>query len=345
MPLFKNLIAYRISPGWAAPDLARLDEALQQAAFRPCEPTEPLSIGWVPPRGEEHGAMVEAVDGHWLMRLVVERRAVPAGAVRAELEARCRAIEAAEGRKPGRKERGDLKEDIVHALLPRAFSKRASLLLWLDLRGGLLLVGASSARAAEPAVQALVDRLADLRHVLSLAPLQTATSPAIAMAHWLTTQEPPEGFAIDRDLELRDTGEARAVVRYARHHLALEEIGRHIAEGKLPARLAMTWQDRVSFVLTDTLCLQRIAFADVEDAPKGEDGFDADAAIATGEFTELWPGLLAALGGEAVPGQGPAASAAAPAGEGTDTPAASLAGLAPWEDDPGPGPALATMTG
>ncbi len=337
MPLFKNLIAYRIGPGWTAPSLASLEEALQGAAFRPCEPTEPLSIGWVPPRGEEHGAMVEALDGHWLMRLVVERRAVPAGAVRAELEARCRAIEAAEGRKPGRKERTDLKEEIVHTLMPRAFSKRASLLLWLDAASGLLMVGASSARAAEPAVQALVDRMADLRSVLPLAPLQTATSPAIAMAHWLTTQDAPEGFAIDRDLELKGTDEERAVVRYARHHLALEEIGRHIAEGKLPTRLAMTWQDRVSFVLTDTLALQRIAVADVEDAPKGEDGFDADAAIATGEFQALWPGLLLALGGEMVPGQAPASVPTA-VGEGAP-------GLAPWEDAPGPGPALATMAG
>ena len=58
---------------------------------------------------------------------------------------------------------------------------------------------------------------------------------------------------------------------------------------------------RVSFVLTDGLQLKKLAFLDgVFDgqAQEKEDGFDADAAIATGELRKMVPELLAALGGE-----------------------------------------------
>ncbi|AMO23940.1 recombination-associated protein RdgC [Ramlibacter solisilvae] len=301
MPLFKNIVVYRIGPDWTPPPLERLDAELQRLAFQPCEPTQELSAGWVPPRGQEHGAMVESVAGQWILKLAVERKNVPGGAVRAELEARCKAIEAERGRKPGRKEKTEIKDEIVHAFLPRAFSKRSSQIIWIDLQQRSLVVAAGSMKAAEPAIKQLVDVMAELGHVLPLSPLSTSLAPATAMAEWLTAKQAPEGFAIDRDLELKHSGEDKSVVRYARHNLELEEIGQHIQEGKLPAQLALTWNDKVSFVLTEHLAIRKIDIRGVEEAPKGEDGFDADAAIATAELSGLLPQLLASLGGELVP--------------------------------------------
>lgn len=312
MPLFKNIVVYRIGADWTAPAYELLEAELQRLAFVPCGPTQELSIGWQPPRGQDHGAMVEVVDGQWILKLAIERKAVPGGAVRAELEARCKAIEQASGRKPGRKEKNEIKQEIVQTFLPRAFSKRGAVTVWLDARSRLLVVAAGSLKAAEPALKALVDTLAEIRHPIALAPLNTAIAPATAMADWLTTRQPPEGFAIERDLELKKPGEEKSVVRYARHSLELDEIGQHIQEGKLPTQLALTWNDKVSFVLTEQLAIRKIDIRDVDEAPRGEDGFDADVAIATGELSLLLPDLLQALGGEHVPG---AAAAAAPAPE------------------------------
>lgn len=298
MPLFKNIVVYRIGPDWTAPPLARLEAELQRLAFLPCQPTQERSTGWVAPRGAEHGAMVEAVGGQWILKLAVERKAVPASAVRAELEARCKAIEAERGRKPGRKEKAELKDEIVLGFLPRAFSKRATHTLWLDLAQRALVVAAGSVKAAEPLVKPLLDAMAELGHVLPLAPIATSLAPATAMGEWLTTRQAPAGFSIERDLELKKPGEEKSVVRYARHSLALDEIGQHIQEGKLPTQLALTWNDKVSFVLTEQLGLRKIDIRGVEEAPKGEDGFDADVAIATGELSALLPDLLESLGGE-----------------------------------------------
>ena len=298
MPLFKNIVVYRIGPDWTPPLFDRLEAELQRLAFRPCELTQERSAGWVPPRGKDNGVMVESIAGQWILKLAVERKSVPAGAVRAELEARCKAIEAERGRKPGRKEKAEIKDEIVLTLLPRAFSKRSSHILWLDLEQRSLVIAAGSMKAAEPVIKQLVDVMADLGHVLPLAPISTSLAPATAMAGWLTAKEAPLGFSIDRDLELKKAGEEKSVVRYARHSLELDEIGQHIQEGKLPTQLALTWNDKVSFVLTEHLAIRKIDIRGVESAPKGEDGFDADAAIATAELSSLLPQLLASLGGE-----------------------------------------------
>lgn len=317
MALFKNIITYRIAPEWTPPAQDALEAELQRLAFQPCDATQELSVGWVPPRGQDHGAMVENIAGHWILKMAVERKAVPAGAVRAELEARCKAIEAEQGRKPGRKEKSEIKEDIVHAFLPRAFSKRSAHTLWIDLANRLLVIGAGSTKAAEGVIKQLGDVMAELKHVLPLAPIHTATSPSAAMAHWLTSKEAPAGFTVDRDLELKNPGEDKSVVRYTRHHLELDEIAQHIQEGKMPTQLALTWEGKVSFLLTELLVIKKIDMHGVEENLSKDDGFDADAAIATGELSALWPDLLQALGGELDPGRAapvPEAVVAAAAG-------------------------------
>lgn len=298
MPLFKNIVFYRIAPDWAQPPMEQLEAELQRLAFTPCQPTQELSSGWMPPRGAEHGAMIESINGQWILKLAVERKAVPGGAVRSELEARCKQIETETGRKPGRKEKSEIKDEIILTFLPRAFSKKATHSLWLDLEKRCVVIAASSMKSAEPVVKHLLDVMAELKHPMPLAPVSTSVAPATAMGEWLTTKQAPEGFNIERELELKNPGEEKSVVRYSRHTLALDEIAQHIDEGKLPTRLAMTWNDKVSFELTEQLGIRKIDIRGIEETPKGEDGFDADVAIATGELSALLPQLLLSLGGE-----------------------------------------------
>jgi len=121
------------------------------------------------------------------------------------------------------------------------------------------------------------------------------------------------GFTVDRECELKSADEAKAVVRYARHPLDIEEVQAHIAAGKLPTKLALTWDDRVSFMLTEGLQIKKVSFLDtVFEGTKADDGgFDTDVAIATGELVKLIPDLIEALGGEAESGVASAAQAMA----------------------------------
>ncbi|MBQ1767429.1 MAG: recombination-associated protein RdgC [Aquincola sp.] len=295
--MFKNLIVYRIAPEWAA-DPAQLEAALDQMRFVPCTPTQPMSAGWVEPRGVAHAPLLEVVDGHWLLKLQVEHKAVPGAVVRRRAEEMAAQIEQQTGRKPGKKQMKELKEDALHELLPQAFAKRASVQVWIDPVQRLLMVDSGSANRADEVVTQLVKA----GEGLSLTLLQTAETPVAVMSAWLAGTEPPAAFSIDRECELKSPDEMKSVVRYARHALDIEEVREHIRSGKLPTRLALTWQGRVSFVLSDTGQVRKIAFLDgvFEGLPKVEkdEAFEADAAIATGELRQLIPDLVEALGGE-----------------------------------------------
>lgn len=298
--MFKNLMAYRLGPA-GVPALPALSAGLEKARFVPCAPTQPLSLGWVAPRGDAHGALVESVAGQWLMQLRFEQRLLPGSVVRARVEERAAQIERDTGRKPGKRQLRDLKEEATFELLPQAFTKQAAVFVWIDPKVRWLLIDAGSQARLDAALTALV-QAAD-----GLAPmaLNTATSPALAMQGWLASGEPPRAFSIDRDCELKAPDESRAVVRYTRHTLDPADLKRHLDAGLLPTRLALTWNDRVSFVLTEQLQLKRIALLDVvlEAGKAGRDeGFDTDVALVTGELRRLLPDLVEALGGEQAPG-------------------------------------------
>jgi len=297
--VFKNVIMYRIAPGWSL-SAEEVEARLQANRFVECGASQEKSIGWIEPRGEAHGPLLEVVAGQWLLKLMTETRALPASVVNRKVQERAAQIEASTGRKPGKKETRDLKDDIRLELLPMAFTKQASTWVWIDRKANMLVVDASSQARADELVTLLVQGLPGL--ALSLSDNQI--SPSAAMADWLVHQEAPPGFSVDRECELKAADESKAVVRYARHRLDTDEVKQHIEGGKMPTRLALIWGDRVSFVLTEGLQLKKLAFLDVvfENASqRQEDDFDADAAIATGELQKALPALLEALGGEPTP--------------------------------------------
>jgi recombination associated protein RdgC len=298
--MFKNALLYRIG-SWEPPSSTEIEQRLSTGRFVECAPSQPESAGWVEPRGENHAALMEGVGGQLILKLCTERKAVPSQVVKTQLEARLDKIEADTGRRPKGKKSKELKEDILHGLLPRAFPKRSTTLVWIDPRAGLVVVGAGSTKAADKVVTLLVDLLGG---GITLTLLQTELSPATAMSDWLKSREAPAGFSIDRECELKQPDSEKSTVRYARHTLDIEEVGEHIAQGKLPTSLAMTWNGRVSFVLTEALALKKIKLLDVALEGAGatgqgqDNGFDTDVAITTGELSQLIPQLIDALGGE-----------------------------------------------
>ncbi|MBA4177575.1 MAG: recombination-associated protein RdgC [Leptothrix sp. (in: Bacteria)] len=296
--MFKNALVYRIEH-WVAPPLAEIEQRLQGARFVECGASQPESVGWVEPRGEKHAALIESVGGQLILQLCTETKAVPGGVIKVQVQQRLDAIEKDTGRRPKGKLVKELKEEVIHALLPRAFPKRSDTLVWVDPKAQWLLVGAGSAKKGDAVVTRLIELLGG---GLKLALVQTALSPATAMATWLAEQEAPAGFNIDRECELKQPDSEKATVRYARHTLDIAEVGEHIKQGKMPTQLALSWGERVSFVLSEALTLKKIKLLDVvlegrSSATREDGGFDADVALVTGELQRLIPDLVAALGG------------------------------------------------
>lgn len=296
--MFKNLCLFKIVQLIPMDNLA---ETLESARFLPCGASQEKSVGWEPPRGGQHDEFAPSVDGHTILKLTTEVKSVPADALRREVDKKAAEIEATTGRKIGKKERRALADDARLAMLPMAFAKRSSTLIWINSKAAYIGIDAGSQSKADEAVTALIKALDGL----ALQLVNTKHAPAASMAHWLGAQEAPQHFSVDRECELKAADESKAVVRYTRHALDTDEIAQHIALGKRPTRLALTWKDRVSFTLTEGLTLKKLQFLDVvfeaEATAAGDgkdDSFDADVAIATGELSNLIPDLLEALGGE-----------------------------------------------
>ncbi len=294
--MFKNVMVYRIGEGWR-PSLEQIEQALDAERFVPCGASQEKAIGWIEPRGDAHGPLVETVSGQRILKLKIETRGVPGSVVTRKAKERSAQIEITEGRKPGKKEMREIKEDVKLSLMPMAFSKEASVWVWIDPDAELLVIDAGSQGKADEVITMLVKSFAGL----SLALINTQMSPQSAMASWLITQESPASFSVDRECELKAADESKSVVRYVRHALDTDEVKQHVEGGKLPTRLALTWEGRVSFSLTEALQLKKVTFLDVvfeATSAEKDEGFDADVAIATGELTKLLPDLFVALGGE-----------------------------------------------
>jgi recombination associated protein RdgC len=302
--MFKQLKLYRIGAEWPA-TAAQLAEALAQEPFTPCTATQQRSTGWVPPRGEAHGALVEVVDGQWIARFAIETKAVPGDAVRQHADAAAAEIEKATGRRPGKREMRDLRDDALQALLPAAFPRISHITAWVDRERGWLVLDTCTASKADELVTSLV-RVAGKGFTIGL--LQTAQTPQAVMAGWLAAESAaalPDAFHVERDCELKGSGDEPPVIKISRHTLDTEEVRQHLAEGKLPTRLALGWQGRVGFTLTHTLDLRKLTWMEgvfeKANSNTDDDRFDADVALLTGELSGLLRDLIDALGGEVEP--------------------------------------------
>lgn len=297
---FKNLFVFRLAPDWDM-NAARLDEALAAHPLQPCGGFDLQSVGWLPPR--DNGGFVHAVQRQWLISLGVEQKLLPAAVVAQVTQERAAELEERQGFKVGRKQLRDLKDSVTEELLPRAFARRRRTWAWLDTVNGWLVVDAAGESKAEELLKALNDAVPGI----PARRLEVERAPGSAMTGWLVEGEAPAGFTIDRDLELTAPGEEKATVRYLRHALDGDEIRAHIAEGKTATRLGMTWNDRISFLLTGEGQLKRLAFLDIlkEDAERqaetADEQFDVDFVLMSGELARLLADLVDALGGERPP--------------------------------------------
>ncbi|TFW16853.1 recombination-associated protein RdgC [Duganella callida] len=294
---FKNLQIYRLPAPWAySPE--KLEEALATQAFTPASSNELLRQGWDKPR--PNGGLVHVVNKQMLILLGTEKKLLPATVINQVAKARAAEMEEAQGFAPGKKAMKELKERIADELLPRAFSIRSNVWTWIDPVNGWLVVDAASPAKADEVIKLLlkaVDRM-------PLESLRVQRSVVGVMTEWLQSDEAPAGFTVDMDTELRATGESKAAVRYVRHTLEPAEVRRHIEAGKQCTRLAMTWDSKISFVLTESLAIKSVKPLDVLDEKEAsirndDERFDGDFMLMTGELAKMLADVVEALGGEA----------------------------------------------
>lgn len=271
-----------------------LSDELGRFAFHECPATTQKTSGFSAPRSA-NGGLAEVVDGNYILRFTTEERPVPSDVIKRRVDEMAKRIENEYGRPPGRKVRKELKDNALLELLPKAFPRRSSVDIWINLEAKILAVGSTSTKKTDEIISALIKSVDGLTAQL----IQTNVSPSVAMTKWLMDGEWPAGFSIDRDCELQATDESKCVIKYKRYSLDAPDVRQHTIAGRVPIKLGMTHSDRVSFNLTSGLGLKSIKLLDTSTDGSGhDDAFDANWAIYCGSVLPLIEGLIEALDGE-----------------------------------------------
>ena len=297
---FKNLHLLRFTQPFTL-DPEQLDAQLQDRVFRPVGPVEPAVTGWAPPLGDDAKPLVHAANGYIMLCARREERILPAAAVREGVEARAGEIEEKSGRKVRGKARTSLRDEVIMEMLPRAFTRNSRTYAYIDPAGGWLVIDAGSPRRAEEFTALLRQSLDSL----PVEPPPLTSMPAAILTAWLQSGRLPAGFTLGEECDLRDPGEDGGIVRVRRHDLGTGEIAGHLEAGKQVSRLALGFEERLSFVVDENLAVRRLKFLDVvqeeaalEEAESAAELFDSDFSIMTLELSRLLPRLVKALGGE-----------------------------------------------
>ena len=295
----KNLIIYRMS---RAVDFAKIDELAAHFKFTPCGPQDMAKTGWVSPLGDEFENLTHQASGIVLLCVKSEKKNIPASVINERLDAKVAKLEKEQGRKLKRTEKASLKDEILHELLPVTLPKTTRTYIWVDTQAGLIIVDAASARRAEDVTALLRKTLGSLPVV----PLTMAEPVEVTVTEWVRSGLLPAGLALGSDITLKAILEEGGTVTARNQDLICDEISNHIEAGKLVVKVALDWQERISFVLKDDATLGRIRFCDAlteqNDDIDREDfaqRFDADFLLYTGELMALINTLITGLGGEA----------------------------------------------
>ncbi|MEQ5347616.1 recombination-associated protein RdgC [Proteus sp. WDL240414] len=298
---FKNILVYRLNKEIAL-SMDELEQQLASLAFTPCSSQDMTRTGWVSPMGDRGEALIHVADKQVMMCARKEDKILPATVIKQALQDKVEKLEGEQGRKLKKTEKATLKDEVVHTLLPRAFSKFSQTFIWLDLEKQLVIVDSGSAKRAE-------DNLALLRKTLGslpVVPLNFNESVELKMTEWVRSGKLPAGFTLMDEAELKAVLDEGGVIRCKKQELVSDEIATHIEAGKFVTKLSVDWEDRLQFMLCDDGSIKRIKFSETlreqnDDIDKADfaQRFDADFILMTGELSALIERVTEVLGGEA----------------------------------------------
>jgi recombination associated protein RdgC len=196
---FKNLRIYRLTDLLPCP-VDELGERLLATSFVPCGGLDTQRSGWVSPMGPTATHLVHSAANFHLVCARTQQRLLPAAAIREVLDEKILEIEAAEGRELRKRERANLKDEVIQTLLPRALTRSHLTYAFLAESRGLLLIDSSSPARAEDLLNLLRDSLGRL----PVKPLVPRHSPVDLMTRWLHGGRLPPGFRLGQQCDMRD---------------------------------------------------------------------------------------------------------------------------------------------
>lgn len=278
---------------------AEIEARLSDALCPPCGSQTLSTVGFAPAlKGQS--AMTEHVDGMIYALHQETSRLLPGPVIAEAVEGKVEVIEAEQGRRLGRRERGEIKDEVIFDLLPKAFTRSRHTAILIDLENNRVWVDCAAAKKAEDIVSVLREALG----TLPVVPLSPSVAPAALLTQWLRDPSSmPEGLSLGDRCELQGSGDEQAVVRCTAVDLHTEEILAHLAAGMQVSKLNLCWDDALEFELDEKLAIKRIRPLDqINDSLETLDAEDAALelqarlALQAGALRQLMKRLDSAFG-------------------------------------------------
>jgi len=265
---FKSLSIYRLPDDFAF-DRAVFEAKLATATLKPLGPTEPSRFGFVSPFGAQHDVLLHEGSGCVWLTLGGRTKLLPSAVVREACEVKIQAERARTQKNLSKRQREEIRDEVLLTLLPRAFEKSSRLHAYLDLEAKLLYVDSSSDGASERLVTALREALGSF----PVEQVQIEESASAIMTQWVMAGECASPFKLGDECRLIDPIDRACALNAKRHDLALKEIQEHIRVGKKVDKLALCFDNRLSFVLDDKFKISKLKFLEiVQDGIKDSEG-------------------------------------------------------------------------
>lgn len=241
-----------------------LTAALQDLTFRSPMSTELSTIGFYGSLGEGSGLVTESGD-NLLFCVRKEEKVLPAPFIKEEVEKAVKlAIENDLGREPTKKERAEIKEDVIFDLLPQLIVTRTKdIHAYINPKLNTIVIDSSSKGVTEE-LTALLSKALSTLPLTSITPEKDVND---TMTEWLdfsiskVASDVGISFALGRDAHFESLGEDSAKGIVKNEDLTGPEVKAHLDAEQYVTKIKLEYKDSITFMLHDDLSVKRIRFS------------------------------------------------------------------------------------
>lgn len=261
MIFFRNLTFFQFPEELAEAIKQAIDQGTADCALKPCGPLDLSSRGFVPTypetcaNSESDHLPYYLGDNVIVLAVGGEDKILPSSAINKVLAERLAEIERKEGRKPGGRTRKQIKDDIIHELLPKALVKPYRLTGYLDLQRGLVVIDTASRKQAEEFVS-------QVRHALGsfpALPINSEIGPRSVLTGYVSGVVIDE-LSVGDNFILKDSADAKITSHNANPFG--EEVTSYLGDGFQVSRLSLVLNERVEFDMDEDLVVRKFKLLD-----------------------------------------------------------------------------------
>lgn len=237
----------------------QLESAISKVKFKPVAPSEMSSSGFAPIYGRASDLYTFTNAGCCFLKILEAKKLLPSTivnqAVAEEIEIRENQL-----KRPLKKdEKSAIKTAILQKMISQAFVSRKESYVWINYDKGLVATSASSASAAESAIALVREAFG----TFPAKPLSPKVSVEGTLSEFVRTNDLPNNLTLGFNAVLKSIGDEGATVRISRDDLTSDEVINHLDAGKEVTELQLFLESELSFMLSNDLCVKRIAVSDL----------------------------------------------------------------------------------